>query len=116
MLSFFDEEIGAALAAMKIDTSPGPDGFPVALFKPCWSWLKPLVASIINGFALGYVDIKRLNFAILALIPKIPGADKIFQFRPITLINVLFKLVVKLWIGHKRLSLRPIYIRRGSMS
>lgn len=37
---------------------------------------------IINGFVLGQVDISRINFAIIALIPKIQGADKITQFRP----------------------------------
>jgi hypothetical protein len=35
------------------------------------------------------VDIARLNFGIITLIPKVKGADKIKQFRPITLINVI---------------------------
>lgn len=80
---------------MKTDTAPVPDGLPVAFFKRCWAVLRPLMIDIINGFALGRVDISRLNFAIIALIPKIQGAEKITQFRPMALINVLFKLVVK---------------------
>jgi hypothetical protein len=41
------------------------------------------------------VDIARLNFGIISLIPKIKGADSIKQFRPIALINVIFKFVAK---------------------
>jgi hypothetical protein len=50
---------------------------------------------ILNDFALGRVDIARLNFGILSLIPKVQGAENIKQYRPIALINVVFKLVSK---------------------
>ena len=51
--------------------------------------------AITNGFALERVDLSRLNFGILTLIPKVPGAEDIRQFRPIALINVIFKFVDK---------------------
>jgi hypothetical protein len=54
-----------------------------------------LVFRILNGFALGTLDISRLNFGILSLIPKVLGAKSIKQFRPIALINVIFKFVSK---------------------
>jgi hypothetical protein len=57
--------------------------------------LRNEVLAILNGFALGTVDIARLNFGILSLIPKVPGVDNIKQFWPIALINVIFKLVSK---------------------
>jgi hypothetical protein len=41
------------------------------------------------------MDIARLNFGILSLLPKVPGADNIKQYRPIALINVIFKLISK---------------------
>jgi hypothetical protein len=53
------------------------------------------VLQILNDFALGRVDIARLNFGILSLIPKVQGAENIKQYRPIALINVVFKLVSK---------------------
>lgn len=51
--------------------------------------------NIITGFALGTVNISRLNFEVISLIPKVKGADTIKQFRPIALINVLFKIGAK---------------------
>lgn len=51
---------------------------------------------------MGMVDITRINFAILALIPKIPGDDRITQYHPIALINVIFKLVVNVLCNETR--------------
>jgi hypothetical protein len=79
----------------KSDTALGPDGLPVIFFKKFWPLLRKEVMAILNGFSMGTVDIARLNFGILSLIPKVPGADNIKQFRPIALINVIFKLVSK---------------------
>jgi hypothetical protein len=93
--SFTLEELDAVLHDMKVDSAPGPDGLPVAFFLRFWGTLRPLVFQILNDFALGRVDISRLNFGILSLIPKVKGADSIKQFRPIALINVIFKFVSK---------------------
>jgi hypothetical protein len=91
--SFSQEELDEVLKETKVDTAPGPDGFPVLFYKRCWPW------------------IARLNFGILSLIPKVPGADNIKQFRPIALINVIFKLVAKAYatrlspVAHRVISL-----------
>jgi hypothetical protein len=75
--------------------APGPDGFPILFFKHFWGILKGPILQILNDFTLGRVDISRLNYGIISLIPKVKGADSIKQFRPIALINVIFKFVEK---------------------
>lgn len=57
--------------------------------------LKHLVYAIIQGFCLGTVDISRLNYAVLSLIPKVKGVDCIRQFHPIALINNFSKFPSK---------------------
>jgi hypothetical protein len=47
-----------------------PDGLPVMFYKKFWPMLKQAVLQILNGFALGTVDIAGLNFGILLLIPS----------------------------------------------
>jgi hypothetical protein len=94
-LTFTAEELEEVLLSMKPDSAPGPDGLPVLFFKRFWEILRAPILKILNDFALGRVDIARLNFGIISLIPKVKGADQIKQFRPIALINVIFKFVSK---------------------
>ena len=77
MVTFSPQELDRALAGMKNDTAPGPDGWPVEFFKKFWPSLKHVFHAIINGFALGQVDLARLNFGVISLIPKVKGADSI---------------------------------------
>jgi hypothetical protein len=121
MRSFSAEELDWILKDTKFDTAPGPDGLPVIFFKKFWPLLRNEVLAILNGFALGTVDIARLNFGILSLIPKVPGADNIKQFRPIALINVIFKLVSKAYahrlspVAHRIISqAQTAFIKDGS--
>jgi hypothetical protein len=119
-LSFTAQELDEVLALTKTDTAPRPDGFPVIFFKSCWSWLKPLLLNILNEFALGRLDIARLNFGVLSLIPKVPGADSIKQFCPIALINVIFKFISKAYairlspIAHQTISFAQTAFIKGS--
>nr|XP_051201554.1 uncharacterized protein LOC127315064 [Lolium perenne] len=119
MLTFSGEEMDTVLASMKTDTAPGPDGFPVFFFKEFWQLAKPLILAIANGFALGRVYIARLNMGVLSLIPKVPGANDIRQFRPIALINIIFKFVAKAYairlspIAHRTISLTQSAFIRG---
>jgi hypothetical protein len=83
--SYKVEELDFVLKDTKTEIAPGPDGLLVLFYKQFWPILKKEVLMIIA----------RLNFVILSLIPKVPGADNIKQFHPIVLINVIFKLVSK---------------------
>ncbi|XP_071683343.1 uncharacterized protein [Lolium perenne] len=71
MLTFSGEDMDKVLASMKTNTAPGPDGFPVFLFKSFWHLTRPLIFAIANGFALGRVDIARLNLGVLSPFPKV---------------------------------------------
>ncbi|KAK1615442.1 hypothetical protein QYE76_020959 [Lolium multiflorum] len=93
--AFSAEDLEEVLHSMRGDTAPGPDGLPVAFYKRFWPNLKGPILQLLNDFALGRVDVSRLNFGILSLIPKVAGADSIKQFRPIALINVIFKFIAK---------------------
>jgi len=46
-------------------------------------------------FHEGKVDISRLNYGVITLLPKVSDATKIQQCRPICLLNCLYKLITK---------------------
>jgi hypothetical protein len=94
-LTFTTEDLDEVLFSMKVDSAPGPDGLPVVFFQRFWEILKKPILLMLNDFALGRVDAARLNYGIISLIPKVKGADTIKQFRPIALINVIFKFIAK---------------------
>jgi hypothetical protein len=94
-LTFTPEDLDEVLAGMKPDSAPGSEGLPVVFFKKFWEILKGPILAILNDFILGRVDISRLNYGIISLIPKVRGADTVRQFRPIALINVIFKIIAK---------------------
>lgn len=41
------------------------------------------------------MDISRLNYGIITLLPKVKEANRIQQYRPICLLNSLYKLITK---------------------
>jgi mannosylglycoprotein endo-beta-mannosidase len=94
-ITFLVEDLEEIVKSMKTATAPGLYGFPMSFFKNCWHLVKDMLLQILNGFVLGMVDISRLNFGIISLIPKVSVADMIKPYRPIALINVIFKFVAK---------------------
>ena len=95
MIPYSEEEILSAITKANPNSASGPDGFSIPFFKKFWPILKELICEVIQGYCLGTVDISRLNYAVISLIPKIKGAELISQFRPIALINNFAKVPAK---------------------
>ncbi|KAK7837690.1 hypothetical protein CFP56_020890 [Quercus suber] len=89
------EEVHTALKQMKPDTAPGPDGLPPLFYKNFWDKVggevSEAVLSMLNSGTLP----PNLNHTFISLIPKIKSPRKVTEFRPISLCNVLYKLIAK---------------------
>jgi hypothetical protein len=95
---FTAEEVKKTVFSMKEDSAPGVDGFGVVLYKEGWEFIKKELMLMINDFYLGNLDINRLNYGVITLIPKIKGATNVKQYRPICFLNVSFKIFTKLLV------------------
>lgn len=83
--------------ALPSDKAPGPDGFTGKFFKECWDIIKDDVMLAINHFShLHAENLHWLNSVNIALIPKKDGAEDITDFRPISLIHAVAKLIAKI--------------------
>lgn len=78
-----DEEIRSTLFSLASGKSPSPDGFNVDFFKRTWEIIGPSVLLAIRDFFINGHLLKEINATILTLIPKVPNASTVNDFRPI---------------------------------
>lgn len=92
-----EAEITGALRLMKSDTAPGPDGMTVFFFKTYWEIVGKDVTEAVREFFFitGHL-LPELNQTHLALIPKVENPSKVSNFCPISLCNVIYKLIAKI--------------------
>ncbi|KAJ9683534.1 hypothetical protein PVL29_019210 [Vitis rotundifolia] len=92
---FTEDEIHAALMEMNGDKAPGPDGFTLAFWQSCWEFIKEEILEMFKEFYEHSSFLKSLNNTFLVLIPKKSGAEDLGDFRPISLLGGLYKLLAK---------------------
>ncbi|CAN6168854.1 unnamed protein product [Urochloa humidicola] len=93
---FSIDEARDALWHMRLDSSPGPDGFGPAFFRAFWATVKPAVADFLAAFQAGMADLDAVNRAFVVLLPKKEGALTAGDFRPISLQNCAPKIASKI--------------------
>jgi hypothetical protein len=94
---FSEAEVKGAIFQMPSDKAPGPDGFTGAFFKKCWETIKEDLMGVINQFGnLHAENFHWLNSANIALLPKKDGAEEVGDFRPISLIHAIAKIILEI--------------------
>ncbi|XP_019171913.1 PREDICTED: uncharacterized protein LOC109167347 [Ipomoea nil] len=89
------EEVHLALKDMKPFKAPGPDGLQAGFYQHMWDVVGDDVFLLVKeAFATGTLP-EGLNETLIALIPKVKDLESIKQFRPISLCNVIYKIVTK---------------------
>ena len=94
-MPFIEEEIYAALMDMNGDKAPGPDDFTVAFWQSSWELVKEEIMDLFREFYDQRSFSKSLNSTFLVLIPKKGGVEDLGDFRPISLLGSLYKLLAK---------------------
>lgn len=99
---FTEKEVFDAIAQMKNNKAPGPDGFPTEFYKKYRHIIKDDLLLTFHELFNGHLQLFPLNFRTITLLPKKMEAIQIEQFRPICLLNVSFKIFTK--VGTNRLT------------
>jgi hypothetical protein len=94
-IPFSFEEIHKVVFDLKHNSAPGPDGLPAEFFQDFWDIIKKEIWNLCDDFSKGILDIERLNYGLITLIPKVDNAMEITKFRPICLLNVCYKIITK---------------------
>ena len=84
-----------ALRDRKPFKASGPDGFHAFFFQRCWLVIGEDVCNVVIQVLRGGPMPLGLNDTFITLIPKVPNVERVTQFRPIGLCNVVYKLITK---------------------
>jgi hypothetical protein len=57
--------------------------------------VKGEIFNLFTAFHSGTLNIQRINYGIITLLPKVSDADKITQYRPICLLRCIYKVITK---------------------
>lgn len=75
--------------------SPSPDGFPAVFYQKHWDIVGPGISVVVLEVLNKGKWFESLNEAFIALIPKSKPPLQVTEFGPISLCNVLYKIIAK---------------------
>lgn len=92
---FTEVEIKDAISCMGPLKEPGPDGLQPIFFPSQWDTIGKSVCDLIHHIFLDTSRVADINETLVVLIPKLQHPESLKQFRPISLCNVVYKIITK---------------------
>ena len=106
---FTRHEVDIALKEMVPLKAPSPDGMPHLFFQSFWHLIGDDVSKAVLDCLNSCHIPKEFNFTYVTLIPKVKNLENISEFRPITLCNVIYKLISKV-LANRLKPLLPLIV------
>ncbi|CAM8923539.1 unnamed protein product [Rhodiola kirilowii] len=92
---FSEGEVKRALFQMHPTKVPRLDGFPAMFYQSNWDIVgRDVVEVVLNCLNSGVLG-PDLNETLIVLVPKVKKVDKVEDLRPISLCNVVMKIITK---------------------
>jgi hypothetical protein len=95
MAPFGVEEIEEVVLKSDGNKSPGPDGYNFAFVKRFWPLLKGEIRVMFDQFYGNARLPKSLLSYFITLIPKVASPSKLGEYRPISLLGCIYKIIAK---------------------
>ena len=93
--AFTREEVVCALKQLHPSKSPSLDGMSALFFQKYWSIIGTNVSNMVLNVLNSGMSLSDINRTNIALVPKTNNPQRMTEFRPISLCNVVYKLVSK---------------------
>ena len=91
-----EQEIEGVVRKLAKGKSPGLDGIPNEFFQRFWDSIKADLGELVRGI-LNYGGFRReLNQSLIVLIPKSQTSRTVKDYRPISLLGGVYKIVAKI--------------------
>lgn len=88
-----EQEVWITLRSVGAIKAPGPDGITTLLYKTYWSIVKTDMVDVVKRFFTSRYFLRALNHKNLVLIPKTENLTLVSHFQPISLCNILYKII-----------------------
>ena len=88
--------------------APGSDGMLPLFFQTFWSDIGLDVSEAVLSCLNSGTILKSINHTFLTLIPKVKNPEIVAQFRPISLCNVIYKILSKVIVNRLKPFLNSI--------
>ncbi|GJS00381.1 RNA-directed DNA polymerase, eukaryota [Tanacetum coccineum] len=90
------DEVKSVVWGCGTNKSPGPDGFTFEFYRVFWALIDRDVFNAVSEFFESGCIPKGCNTSFISLIPKIHDAKIVKDFRPISLIGSIYKIITKI--------------------
>lgn len=91
---FTESEITLAVFQMNSLGASRPDGFSAHFFQTHWHTIKNDICGFVLNVSNNSGSLEEVNYTFITLIPKVKIAAKVGEFRPISLYNVIYKMIL----------------------
>ncbi|KAJ4438158.1 hypothetical protein ANN_14097 [Periplaneta americana] len=108
-LPITEEEIRSALEGAPKNTAPGPDGLTYQVYKNHWRLVKEYLIELMNYILDTGSVIDGFSDGVVTLIPKTTNPTIVSEYRPITLLNINYKLFMKVLGNRLKPAFRNIF-------
>jgi len=96
IVGFTKKEIRDVVWQCEGAKSPGLEGFDFNFLKKCWEVIKVEIVEAVEQFHENGTIPKGCNASFVALVPKVRDPSRLEQYRPISLVGVVYKIIAKL--------------------
>ena len=92
---FVVEEVESAIKDMAPLNALGPDGMPPLFYQIYWTDVGMEISQVVLSCLNSRSILKSINHTFITLIPKVQNPERVSDYRPISLCNVIYKIVSK---------------------
>lgn len=93
---------------MPSDKAPDPNGFNGLFYKKCWHIIKEDIYSLCEDFFEGSLSLQAINNSFITLVTKTNMPTIVNDFKPISLLNSILKLITTLMADRLQAQVIPL--------